>query len=737
MKFADVKIGIKIIGGYLTICLIMLLIGLVGYQGMTTMKKSGSIVDASIEMMLAVRTDMQMIMELLAASSPAELAEVWQEHEHAVEDFTLFLAGITKGADTEIGRIYPADDPALLEKFTEVAAFHHDRFLPVIDGLHALLQKDFELGTNYDKAMSQFEGEYDRLVTLTDTLEEQIKKHMAGRLAGGADFQDILAKEVAWTDMAMEIRTTVAMARIAIEEYDKATAAEAMNTIENEYRTQTGRLATWIAALRQGGENEMGKIAAVDAPELQKMVEDIDRQFRENFSKSAETIMALHRDRAQLDRERDELDTKIDADGEKMTDLLHTAALLTKKEMDKAVGRALRNIVIALVVAVTIALALGLFLSRNITGPLQRAVSFAGSLAEGDLTAKMNIDQQDEVGDMVRALNRMADQLRGVMSRIAEEMKGLAAASAELSSTAQSMASGAEELTTQAATTAAAAEEISANLSVVNATSETMNNQSRHVSTSAEGISANVNSVAAAVEEMSASIQEVSQNCAKSLQMAESASAASDDASGRMAELDQAARDIGKVINVITEITEQTKLLALNATIEAARAGEAGKGFAVVAGEVKELAKQTAEATEDIARQIRDMQGRTSGVVANIEKVTVMNNKMKEYASTIAAAVEEQTATTGEIARTVSGVAGETHEVSGLVRGFSTAIEQELLGAIKEAASGVAEVSHNIHGVNDVARETAQSAGGINSAAQELAELAGKLEMEVNKFRLN
>ncbi|MFZ5758951.1 MAG: methyl-accepting chemotaxis protein [Thermodesulfobacteriota bacterium] len=737
MKLTDVKISIKIIGGYLAICLTILLTGLVGYQGMNTMKKSGSIVDASLEMMLAVRTDMQMVMELLVATSPEELAEVWQEHGLAVEDFTLFLTGITKGADTEMGTIHATDDAALLEKFEEVAAFHDKEFLPVIENLHTMLEKNFVLAAEYNKVMEQFEDEYDKLIALTDALEEQIKTHMADRLANGADPRDILAKEISWTDMAMEIRTTVAMARIAIEEYEKETATDALDSIENEYRTQNNRLATWITALRQGGENEMGKIAAVDAPELQKMAVDIDRQFQENFRKNAETIMALHRDMVQLDGQRHELDTRIDADGEKMTDLLHTAALLTKKEMDKAVGRALRNIIVALAAAVAFSLVLGLFLSRNITGPLQRAVSFAGSLAEGDLTAKMDIDQQDEVGDMVRALNRMADQLRGVMSRIAEEMKGLAAASAELSSTAQSMASGAEELTTQAATTSAAAEEISANLSVVNATTETMDGQSQHVSASAEGISANVNSVAAAVEEMSASIQEVSQNCAKSLQMAENASAASDDASGKMAELDQAARDIGKVINVITEITEQTKLLALNATIEAARAGEAGKGFAVVAGEVKELAKQTAEATEDIARQIRDMQGRTSAVVANIENVTEMNNKMKEYASTIAAAVEEQTATTGEIARTVSGVAGETHEVSSLVRGFTTTIEQELLGAIREASVGVAEVSHNIHGVNDVARETGQSAAGINSAAQELAELAGKLEMEVNRFRLN
>ncbi|MBI5559010.1 MAG: methyl-accepting chemotaxis protein [Deltaproteobacteria bacterium] len=429
---------------------------------------------------------------------------------------------------------------------------------------------------------------------------------------------------------------------------------------------------------------------------------------------------------------------KLDQVLESYTNYVHQRLETTRQAAVAATFWVHAILISACLIGLTLASLFGLVITRSITKPLKEGINLLNAIADGDLSREVPPElqsQRDEIGELARAMGKMSLSLRDIVTRIGREVTKLSAASTELSGASQGMASGAEELTTQASTATAATEEISANLNVVSTTSETMGGQSRDVAHSAEEISTNVNSIAAAVEEMSASIQEVSRNCAQAQQMAENASDASNDAREKMTLLDQAARDIGKVIDVITEITEQTKLLALNATIEAARAGDAGKGFAVVASEVKELAKQTADATGKIASQIRDMQGRTTGVVNDIQRVTEINKKVHEYTYTIAAAVEEQTATTGEISRTIAGVAQRTSEVSNLSRGFSVAIEQKLVSAIREAATGVDEVSRNIHGVNDVAQGSARSASGINVSSNELAQLANELQTQVDKFK--
>jgi methyl-accepting chemotaxis protein len=734
MRFADLKIGAKIISGYLGVCGIILLTGLIGRQGMDNQQKSASIVNASQQMILQVRTDMEMLMEMVGAAAPQELEQGWQEHLRVTETFESYRQGIATGAQTAMGTIHAAQDSSLLQQVADADRFHNDNFVPLIQKIYELKKQDFQLAEGKRISMRQFEADFDRIIKLAADLEMKIKARIKDRLAGGAGAAELFNAENGWADMAMEIKTSLALARIAVEEYIQNGEAADPEAV-NKFQEANAEFDLGINALLHGEDRTGEKVAPLHVAELKQMVVEMETFHNDSFRKHADELMALHRQVLAVGAERSRLDAEADANGEKMMEILQNVSLMAKENMTAAVNASHRNILAAILGGVVFSSVLGLFISRLITLPLQKAVRFAGSLSDGDLTSTIDVNQRDEVGTMVRALNAMVDSLRGVVARISEGMRTLAAASTELSSTAQATASGAEELTAQAATTASASEEISANLNVVNATAATMGSQSRQVAASAENISTDVNAVAAAVAEMSASIQEVSRNCTQAQQMAQSASEASNSAREKMAILDQAARDIGEVIDVITEITEQTKLLALNATIEAARAGEAGKGFAVVASEVKELAKQTAAATENISRQIREMQGKTGGVVDDIRKVTEINSKVNEYTHTIAAAVEQQTATTGEISRTVAGVAAMTAEVSHLVRGFATSIEQELVNAINEATTGVAEVAANVHGVNDVARESAQAANGINDAAEGLAKLAAELQTQVDRFK--
>lgn len=397
-----------------------------------------------------------------------------------------------------------------------------------------------------------------------------------------------------------------------------------------------------------------------------------------------------------------------------------------------------RIIVIAIgLVSVVFGVIIALFLARNISRPIALGVAFARKVADGDLSETLAIEQKDEVGQLAAALNGMSVRLRQVMTDISEKSSKAAASSEELFATSEEMAAGAEQLSSQAASTSAASEEISANIQSVSGTADAMSKNASGIAAAASEMSANVNNVAAAMEEMAASIQEVAENCTNAQKYSGFAKEKSDSSMLMINDLDQAAKDIGNVINVITEITEQTKLLALNATIEAARAGEAGKGFAVVANEVKDLAKQTAEATDNIVRQIRDMQSRTGSVVQVIAEISGISQEVSQINTTIAAAVEEQTATVGEVARTIAGTAQGVDEVSANIQELSVNIEQEIIASIKEIASGAEEISSNIHGVSSVAGESAQGASVINSSAGELANLATELQGQVAQFKLN
>jgi methyl-accepting chemotaxis protein len=257
---------------------------------------------------------------------------------------------------------------------------------------------------------------------------------------------------------------------------------------------------------------------------------------------------------------------------------------------------------------------------------------------------------------------------------------------------AQALATASEELTTVSQQMGAAAEETAAQANVVSAASEQ--------------VSRNVQTVATGSEEMTASIREIAKNANEAARVATNAVRVAESTNLTIGKLGESSADIGKVIKVITSIAQQTNLLALNATIEAARAGEAGKGFAVVANEVKELAKETAKATEDIGQRIDAIQTDTRGAVQAITEISSIINQINDISNTIASAVEEQTATTNEIGRNVS-----------------------------EAARGSSEIAENITGVAQSAKSTSDGAANTRRASSELARMASELQTLVMKFK--
>jgi methyl-accepting chemotaxis protein len=254
-----------------------------------------------------------------------------------------------------------------------------------------------------------------------------------------------------------------------------------------------------------------------------------------------------------------------------------------------------------------------------------------------------------------------------------------------VNSNASTLGSSAEELTAVSTQMASNAEETSAQANVVSAASEQ--------------VSKNVQTVSTGVEEMNAAIREIAKNATDSARVASQAVTDARVANDAISKLGESSAEIGKVIKVITSIAEQTNLLALNATIEAARAGEAGKGFAVVANEVKELAKETARATEDISSKIEAIQAGTTGAVESIKQIGVVIAQINDISNTIASAVEEQTATATEMSRNVA-----------------------------EAAKGTSEIAQNITSVAQAAQNTTQGATNCQQAAAELSRMASDLQ---------
>ena len=275
--------------------------------------------------------------------------------------------------------------------------------------------------------------------------------------------------------------------------------------------------------------------------------------------------------------------------------------------------------------------------TRSITNPLRSTVAAFRKIAEGDLTQRLTLESQDEIGELRQSANLMTDRLGTMMNDITSCSKNLGQAAEQLSQTAGKLTSGAEQTTQQSTTVAAAAEEMSASMATMTETSTQM--------------SQNVNLVATSVEEMTAAIGEVARSAEQAAGVADEAAQLVQNTNQEISQLGQTADGIGQVIEVIQDIAEQTKLLALNATIEAARAGDAGKGFAVVATEVKELARQTAEATNDIRQRVEGIQNSSGHAISAINRIAGVMTRVNEASRTIASAVEEQSITTKEISK--------------------------------------------------------------------------------------
>ncbi|MBF0112537.1 MAG: HAMP domain-containing protein [Desulfamplus sp.] len=519
-------------------------------------------------------------------------------------------------------------------------------------------------------------------------------------------------------DAAMEMKISVVTDMLMLMEILSAPSQERLNAELKAHELSVKNFAIFSDAILNGAETEEGTIYASKDKAMRDIVEKASKIHKEEIitgiNKISELVERKIAGEAIEDMVLDELDTKVDATGQELVEMIGEIEDMARASISNAessaidfVQSAITALLFTTVVALIFSIILGIVITRMIVKPMVMATKFAEQMSNGDMTQKIELEQTDEVGMLISSLNTMSSNLRVMFKDIANGVSTLTSASSDLTAISEQIKSNSNDSSNRSVSVAAASEEMSTTIN--------------RVASASEEAAGNVQLIVAAVEEMSSTIREIASNTSTASTITSDAVNQAESISHKVDELGRAAIDVGKVTETIAEISEQTNLLALNATIEAARAGEAGKGFAVVAAEIKELAKQTANSTQEINQKINTIQTNTHDAVSEIVKIVQVINNVNEIVTTIASAVEEQTVTTQEISSNLTSAAHIIGEVN---------------DHVNQTSAVAVDISKDIADVSHAVKEITDGSSQINLNAKELSKLAKEINQMVIRFKV-
>ncbi len=384
-----------------------------------------------------------------------------------------------------------------------------------------------------------------------------------------------------------------------------------------------------------------------------------------------------------------------------------------------------------------IAVAMGVLwqITETIARPIRKASHTLKDIAEGDLTKRLDIRSDNELGMLAKWFNLFLENYQNIIKDIAGNVDTLNTSSRNFSDISGKMKAGTDEISSKSTEVASATEEVATNINTMASAVEEMSVNVQSVSSTAEEMAQNMNTLAMAIEDMTSAINNIAHNAQEGASVSTQAMEMAKAATAAMNTLGDAAMEIDEVTELIKKIAEQTNLLALNATIEAASAGEAGKGFAVVAKEIKELANQSSQAAENIAKRIKDVQKNTIEAVKVIDKVSEIINNINESSTVIMNSVEQQTLTANNISASIRqvnmGAGNIASSIAEVAKGSN-----DMSRNAAEAAKGGNDVSSNIQDISHAAVKTNAEAKQVDHSAGELAKVAGELQKMVAKFKI-